>query len=108
MAFITDKEEINPGLVIFRRADVAHENWYCRMKLPDADRYKTVSLKTPYVEDARKLAGAQQVKLQYAIELKVPVFNRPFSQIARDYLAEQELRAKNGKITHERVKRVRS
>jgi integrase len=108
MAFITDKEEITPGLIIFKRADVAHANFYCRMKLPDADRYKTVSLKTPYVEDARRLAGAQQVKLQYAIELKVPVFNRPFSQIARDYLAEQELRAKNGKITHERVKRVRS
>ncbi len=108
MAFITDKEEIKPGLVIFRRADVDHENWYCRMKLPHVDRYKTISLKTPYIEDARKLAGAQEVKLQYAIELKVPVFNRPFNQIAKDYLAEQELRAKNGKITHERVKRVRS
>ena len=108
MAFITEKEEVKPGVIIFRRADVAHENWYCRMKLPKVDRYKTVSLKTPYIEDARRLAADQEVELRYAIKLNVPVFNRPFSQIAKDYLAEQELRAKNGKITHERVKRVRS
>jgi integrase len=107
-AFMADKEEVKPGLVIFRRTDVKHQNWYCRMKLPNADRYKTVSLKTPYVEDARRLAQEQDVELRYAIKLNVPVFNRPFRQIARDFLAEQELRAKNGKITHERVKRVRS
>jgi hypothetical protein len=33
MAFVTDKEEIKPGLIIFRRADVDHRNWYCRVKL---------------------------------------------------------------------------
>lgn len=46
MAFVTDKEVLKPGLIIFRRADVDHRNWYCRVKLPKADRYKTVSLKT--------------------------------------------------------------
>ena len=39
MAFITDKEELKPGLIIFRRGDVAHSNFYCRIKLPKADRY---------------------------------------------------------------------
>ena len=38
MAFITDKEELKPGLILFRRTDVAHDNWYCRVKLPKQDR----------------------------------------------------------------------
>ena len=46
MAFLTDKEELKPGLVIFRRGNVRHRNWYCRVKLPKTDRYKTISLKT--------------------------------------------------------------
>ncbi len=108
MAFIIDKEELKPGLVIFRRADVAHENWYCRMKLPKADRYKTVSLKTPYVADARRLAFEQDGDLRSAIKFNVPIFNRPFSQIAKDFLADEELRAKGGEITPERIKRMRS
>jgi integrase len=46
MAFVAEKEELKPGLIIFRRGDVEHRMWYCRMKMPKADRYKTVSLKT--------------------------------------------------------------
>jgi hypothetical protein len=37
---ITGKEELKPGLVLFRRGDVEHRMWYCRMKMPKADRYK--------------------------------------------------------------------
>ena len=44
MAFLTEKEELKPGLILFRRGDVGHRMWYCRMKMPKADRYKTVSL----------------------------------------------------------------
>ena len=43
MAFLADKEELKPGLVIFRRLDVAHRSWYCRVKLPHSDRYKAIS-----------------------------------------------------------------
>ena len=50
MAFVTDKTELKPGLVLFRRGDVDHRMWYCRMKIPKADRYKTVSLKTTDIE----------------------------------------------------------
>ncbi len=46
MAFITDKEKLKSGLIIFRRGDVAHRNFYCRIKLPKEDRYKTFSLHT--------------------------------------------------------------
>ena len=52
MAFVTEKEELKPGLIIFRRGDVDHRMWYCRMKMPKADRYKTVSLKIPNKEAA--------------------------------------------------------
>jgi hypothetical protein len=38
MAFITEKEELKPGLILFRRGDVDHRMWYCRMKMPKADR----------------------------------------------------------------------
>ena len=54
MAFVTDKAELKPGLVLFRRGDVDHRMWYCRMKIPKADRYKTVSLKTTDIEVARE------------------------------------------------------
>ncbi len=46
MAFITDKEKLKSGLIIFRRGDVAHRNFYCRIKLPKEDRYKTIALGT--------------------------------------------------------------
>jgi hypothetical protein len=29
MAFITEKEELKPGLVLFRRGDMGHRMWYC-------------------------------------------------------------------------------
>ncbi len=47
MAFVTDKSELKPGLVLFRRGDVDHQMWYCRMKIPKADRYKTARLIRP-------------------------------------------------------------
>ena len=28
MQFITDKEQLKPGLIIFRRGDVGHDNYY--------------------------------------------------------------------------------
>ena len=31
MAFITDKEKLKSGLIIFRRGDVTHRNFYCRI-----------------------------------------------------------------------------
>jgi integrase len=72
MAFISDKEELKPGLIIFRRSDVQHHNWYCRVKLPKADRYKTVSLKTSDINVARSLAWDQDGEVRYAIKRTTP------------------------------------
>ena len=108
MSFVTDKEELKPGLIIFRRADVQHRNWYCRMKLPHADRYKTVSLKTSDIVDARNRAFDQEMDLRYRIKFDQPIFNRPFSEVAKEYGDEQERRAARGEISKERVKKIRS
>ena len=108
MSFVTDKEELKPGLIIFRRADVLHRNWYCRMKLPHADRYKTVSLKTSDIADARNHAFDQEMDLRYRIKFDQPIFNKTFSDVAQEYGDEQERRAARGEISKERVKKIRS
>ncbi len=108
MAFVTDKEELKPGLIIFRRGDVDHRNWYCRVKLPKADRYKTVSLKTADLQTARHLAWEQEVEVRALLKRGVPVFNRPFSQVGEEYIKVQEKRAEVGEITRERIRRIKS
>lgn len=107
MAFITDKEELKPGLIIFRRTDVAHRNWYCRIKLPKADRYKTYSLKTPNIELAKERAFDHDADVRFRLKHDVPVFNRPFIEVAREYLAFQVTRQKRGEISATRPKVIR-
>ena len=86
MAFVTDKAELKPGLVLFRRGDVDHRMWYCRMKIPKADRYKTVSLKTTDIEVARERAFDQDADIRFRLKHDVPVFNHPFREVGREYL----------------------
>jgi integrase len=108
MTFVTDKEELKPGLIIFRRADVSHRNWYCRVKLPKADRYKTISLKTSDIGTARERAFDHDADVRFRLKHDVPVFNRPFSQVAQEYVALQEARAKRGEISAARPKKLKS
>ncbi len=108
MTFIIDKEELKPGLIIFRRADVEHRNWYCRIKLPKADRYKFYSLKTSHVEAARERAFDYDADVRFRLKHDVPVFNRPFIEVAREYLATQVARSKRGEISAERPKKLRA
>lgn len=108
MAFVTDKEVLKPGLIIFRRADVDHRNWYCRVKLPKTDRYKTVSLKTSDIGAARELAYDQDSDVRFRIKHDVPIFNHPFRAVAKEYLATQEARAQRGEISKERPKKLKA
>jgi integrase len=102
MSFLVDTQELKTGLVIFRRADVKHRNWYCRIKVPRTDRYKTVSLKTADIDAARERAFDQDADVRFRIKHEVPIFNRPFSQIAKDYADFQKERVEAGQITHHR------
>lgn len=108
MAFVTDKQELKPGLVIFRRSDVQHRRWYCRIKLPKEDRYKTFSLKTEREDLARDKAFDHDADVRFRLKHDVPVFNRPFSSIAKDYLAAQDARAQRGEISKDRPRKLRA
>lgn len=108
MAFLVDTQELKPGLIIFRRSDVKHRNWYCRVKLPKVDRYKTVSLKTADIDAARDRAFDQDADLRFRIKHEVPIFNRPFSQVAQDHLDLQKQRMEVGEITKKRCELVES
>jgi integrase len=102
MAFLEDTQELKLGLIIFRRADVKHQRWYCRIKVPNSDRYKTVSLKTADIDAARERAFDQDADVRFRIKHDVPIFNRPFSQIAQDWADFQKERVEAGQITHHR------
>lgn len=108
MAFLLEPQELKDGLIIFRRGDVKHRKWYCRIKLPNADRYKTVCLKTTDVDTAKERAFDEDADLRFRIKHEVPIFNRPFSAIAKDFLAEQKVRVKIGDITAKRLETVDS
>jgi len=108
MAFLTDKEELKPGLVIFRRGDVQHRYWYCRVKLPKSDRYKTISLKTADVSAARDRASDHDADLRFRLKHDVPVFNRSFSQIAKEYVELQKRRGANGQLSDARWRKCAS
>jgi integrase len=102
MAFLVDTQELKPGLIIFRRADVKHRNWYCRIRVPRTDRYKTVSLKTGDIDAARDRAFDQDADVRFRIKHEVPIFNRPFSQVAKDFADFQKERVEAGQIKHHR------
>lgn len=90
MAFVVDKEVLKAGLIIFRRGDVAHRNFYCRIKLPKADRYKTIALDTDDVATARERAIDKDAEIRVLIKHDHPVFNRSFRKLAEEYLAVQQ------------------
>ena len=106
MAFITDKEELKPGLIIFRRGDVTHRNFYCRVKLPKDDRYKTIALGTPDPEAARDRAFDHDADVRFRLKHDVPVFNRPFRQVAEEFIAVQQRRADTGEISAGRASKI--
>ena len=83
MPFLIDTQELKTGLTIFRRTDVSHRNWYCRIKLPNEDRYKTLSLKTSDINVAREKAFEQDADVRFRIKHEIPVFNKTFGQVAR-------------------------
>ena len=102
MTFMVDVQELKTGLVLFRRTDVMHKNWYCRIKLPNEDRYKTVALKTAILAEARDKAFDHDAELRFKVKHELPIFNRTFSQVAQEFLKLQKERSEVGHITFHR------
>lgn len=102
MPLQVDAQELKEGLTIFRRGDVQHQNWYCRIKLPKVDRYKTVSLKTADLREAKNKAFDQDAEIRFSLKHDVPVFQKTFNQVAKEYADFQKERSEAGQITHHR------
>jgi integrase len=62
------KEELKPGLVIFHRGDLGKRHWYCRVRLTQGDKYKTVFLKTADINQARSMTFDQDAELRFMIK----------------------------------------
>ena len=102
MSFLVDLHELKPGLVVFRRTDVQHRNWYCRVRLPNAERYKTISLKTPDLNTARDMAFDHDADVRFRIKHEIPVFDKTFCQVAEEFSAFQKARSEAGEISFHR------
>jgi hypothetical protein len=97
--FMIDKQELKPGLVIFRRTDVKHRNWYCRIKIPKEDRYKTISLETPDINAAKTQAFYEDADVLVRVRHQIPVFEKTFTQVAQEYSKYHKGLAQSGEIT---------
>lgn len=102
MGFLADVEELKSGLIIFRRTDVQHKNWYCRIRVPESDKYKTISLKTPDIREARDKAFDADADIRFRIKHDVPVFEKSFSEVATEYGNYKKKLADAGQISMER------
>jgi integrase len=65
-------------------------------------------LKTADIDAARERAFDQDADLRFRIKHEVPIFNRPFSQIAKDYADLQKDRVEAGQIAKHRCEVVES
>jgi integrase len=108
MTFITDKEQIKAGLIIFRRGDVGHDQFYCRVRIQKEDRCKTISLKTSDRHTARDRAMVQDADIRFRVKHDVPVFNRPFLQVAEEYADAQQRRANAGEVSQGRAMNMKN
>jgi integrase len=102
MPQVLEPHELKNGLMIFRRADVKHRNWYCRIKLPKEDRYKTIALKTSDLNEARDKAFDQDAELRFRLKHEIPVFDKTFSEVAEEFSKFQKERSEAGEITFHR------
>ena len=104
--FMVDVHKLKPGLIIYRRTDVNHDNWYCRIKLSKQDRYKRISLKTANIDVAKIEALRHDIAIETKMQHQLPIFDKPFHEVALEYLKHQERLSEIGEITHKRWKTV--
>lgn len=104
MSYLIDKQDLKKGLIIFRRADVKHRNWYCRVKVPGSGKYKHISLETPDINEAKDKAFDHDADIRFRVKHDVPVFEKSFSEVAKEYSDYMKSLAEAGQITMKRWK----
>jgi integrase len=100
--FMVDVHRLKPGLIIYRRTDVQHKNWYCRIKLANEDRYKRISLKTANIDEAKVAALRHDIAIETKLQHQLPVFDKPFREVALEYAEHQRRLSEIGQITRRR------
>lgn len=108
MGFLVDPQELKSGLIIFRRADVKHKNWYARIRVPKTERYKVVSLKTSDINEAKEKAFDLDADIRFRVKHEVPVFEKSFEDVSKEYSDFVKSRAEAEQITLARWKVVDS
>lgn len=108
MSFLVDVHELKTGLIIFRRSDVKHTNWYCRIRIPKEDRYKTISLRTSDINEAKDKAFDHDADIRFRVRHEVPIFEKSFAQVAAEYSEHLKAVADSGQITRTRWRVVDS
>ncbi len=104
--FMVDVHKLKTGLIIYRRTDVEHNNWYCRIKLPKQDRYKRISLKTSNIDTAKIEALRHDIAIETKTQHNLPIFDKSFADVAMEYSKQQERLAEIGQITRQRWKTI--
>lgn len=106
MSFLLDPQQLKSGLIIFRRADVKHKNWYVRIRIPRTDRYKVISLKTSDINEAKEKAFDMDADIRFRVKHEVPVFEKSFADVSKEYSDFVKSRAEAEQITMTRWKVV--
>lgn len=87
LAFLTDVTKIKDDLIIFRRTDVQHSKWYCRMKLPGVDRYN-IALKIESLRDAQEKALEHYADFRFRLKHNVPIVSPLATQLSWSHVIE--------------------
>lgn len=102
MSFLIDPQELKNGLIIFRRADVKHKNWYARVRVPQTERYKVVSLKTSDINEAKEKAFDVDADIRFRVKHEVPIFEKSFADVSKEYSDFVKNKAEAEQITMQR------
>jgi len=106
MSFLLDVHELKTGLIIFRRSDVKHRKWYCRIRVPASYKYKVVSLRTTDIREAKDKAIEADADIRFRVRHQIPVFEKTFAEVSKEYFEFRRNTFLAGQISSGRLKTI--
>lgn len=108
MTHTKDVTPVKTGVVLYRRTDVRHKNWCCRIRVPNDTRYKRFTLNTTDINTARDQALELDAEIRLKSKNDLPVFEISFAQVAKEFSNFQKIRSEAGEITNHRWRVIHS
>jgi len=105
MGFLIDLQGLKSGLVISAGGREASQLVLPRQGA-EVDKYKTISLKTADINEARDRAFDHDADIRFRVKHEVPVFEKSFAEVAKEYGEAHKKVAESGQITMQRWKTV--